>query len=115
MSVAGSYWPPVFKKVDDDQNTVPPPQTIIRLPVQIAVCPQRAAGASEVDVFDQVSDGVALVGSTGARSGPAAVPDGVGVVVGGEGATAGGDGEVGAALGVASAELESNEPVVADP
>jgi hypothetical protein len=41
LSVLGLYPPPVFKTLP----LAPPPQTIISLPVQTAVCWDRAAGA----------------------------------------------------------------------
>jgi hypothetical protein len=47
VSVVGLYLPPVFDK--------DPPQTIISLPVQTAVCPLRAVGALVVLVAVHVS------------------------------------------------------------
>jgi hypothetical protein len=47
LSVLGLYRPPVFKPV--------PPQTIISLPVQTAVCEFRALGALVVLVAVQLS------------------------------------------------------------
>jgi hypothetical protein len=41
LFVVGSYRPPVFKSSKPSQ----PPQIIISLPVQIAVCDWRGAGA----------------------------------------------------------------------
>ena len=52
VSVAGLYLPPVFK-YPLQQST--PPQTIISVPVQIAVCSSRAAGALAVLVVVQLS------------------------------------------------------------
>jgi hypothetical protein len=50
LSVLGLYFPPVFKGL-----TWPsPPQTIISLPVQTAVCPNRSSGALTVLVAVQV-------------------------------------------------------------
>src|SRR5204862_122780 len=50
LSVPGLYVPPLF-------NTGPlyPPQTIISLPVQTAVCPPRPSGAVVVLVAAQLS------------------------------------------------------------
>jgi hypothetical protein len=50
LSVLGLYLPPVFKKL-----LLNPPQTIISLPVQTAVCPTRPAGALLVLVATQLS------------------------------------------------------------
>ena len=50
LSVLGLYLPPVFKSC-----ATSPPQTIISLPVQTAVCPTRAAGALVVLVAVQLS------------------------------------------------------------
>ena len=50
LSVAGSYRPPVLKSWRSD-----PPQTIISLPVQTAVCSARASGALVVLVAVQLS------------------------------------------------------------
>src|SRR5262245_61087794 len=44
LSVAGLYVPPVFKVVKVGKRELPP-QTIISLPVQTAVCPLRPVGA----------------------------------------------------------------------
>jgi len=63
LSVLGLYLPPVL-----NINPLPPPQMIISLPVQTAVCPDRASGALVVLVIVQVSsvqppDGLAMTGS----------------------------------------------------
>ncbi len=50
LSVIGLYLPPVFKALKPSD----PPQTIISLPVQIAVWPARAEGALVVLVALQV-------------------------------------------------------------
>ena len=50
LSVMGLYLPPVFTSVPR-----PPPQTIISLPVQTAVCCPRALGALVVLVAVQLS------------------------------------------------------------
>jgi hypothetical protein len=50
VSVLGSYLPPVFKAL-----LLNPPQTIISLPLQTAVCWYRAAGALMVLVAVQLS------------------------------------------------------------
>ena len=49
LFVPGLYLPPVFKKLEP----CPPPQTIISLPVQTAVCSCRAEGALIVVVAVQ--------------------------------------------------------------
>src|SRR5205807_2665085 len=49
-SVAGSYWPPVFRIVP-----LYPPQTIIFCPVQTAECSWRPAGAPSVEDAAQLS------------------------------------------------------------
>ena len=46
----GLYFPPVL-----NMNPLPPPQTIISLPVQTAVCPDRFSGALVVVVAVHVS------------------------------------------------------------
>jgi hypothetical protein len=51
-SVLGSYLPPVFKKKPPEFI---PPQMIISLPVQIAVCSIRAEGTLAIPVAVQVS------------------------------------------------------------
>jgi hypothetical protein len=53
LFVLGLYFPPVFRS----PFCVPsfPPQTIISLPVQIAVCKYRAKGALAVVVGSQLS------------------------------------------------------------
>ena len=51
LSVLGLYRPPVSKKV----LPVPPPQTIISLPVHTAVCAYRPAGALVLLVAVQLS------------------------------------------------------------
>jgi hypothetical protein len=52
LSVLGLYLPPVFSQL----LTLPdPPQTIISLPVQTAVCSPRATGALVVLVAVQLS------------------------------------------------------------
>jgi hypothetical protein len=48
LSVLGLYLPPVFRKQQ-------PPQTIISLPVQTAVCDERPSGAFVVVVAIQLS------------------------------------------------------------
>jgi hypothetical protein len=50
LFVPGLYLPPVFKKPESPN----PPQMIISLPVQTAVCPQRAEGALVVLVAIQL-------------------------------------------------------------
>ena len=50
LSVPGSYLPPLFTKSNDC-----PPQTIISVPVQIAVCNRRSSGAVAVLVAAQLS------------------------------------------------------------
>jgi hypothetical protein len=50
-SVPGLYLPPLLKLLP----LLIPPHTIISLPVQIAVCTDRATGALVVLVIDQVS------------------------------------------------------------
>ena len=52
LSVLGLYLPPVLKKV---LPPVPPPQTIISLPLHTAVCLIRASGALVVLVAAQRS------------------------------------------------------------
>ena len=51
LSVLGSYFPPVFEPLTLSN----PPQTIISLPVQIAVCPYRPEGAFAMLVAVQLS------------------------------------------------------------
>jgi len=51
--VVGLYLPPLFNHTEPDRP--PPPQTIISLPVQTAVCCTRATGAPLVVVVTQVS------------------------------------------------------------
>ena len=51
LSAPGLYLPPVLKSVLE----LYPPQTIISLPVQTAVCESRAAGALNVLVATQLS------------------------------------------------------------
>jgi hypothetical protein len=51
LSVVGLYLPPVLKVLELSD----PPQTIISLPVQTAVCPARAEGAPVVFVAVQLS------------------------------------------------------------
>jgi hypothetical protein len=58
LPALGLYLPPVFKKLP----WLAPPQTIISLPVQIAVCVDRALGALAVLVAVQVSSLQAAVG-----------------------------------------------------
>src|SRR5437867_4413409 len=50
VSALGLYCPPVFKRLPKSN----PPQTIISLPVQTAVCNSRASGALVVLVAVQV-------------------------------------------------------------
>jgi len=50
LSVLGLYLPPVFNELP-----FPPPQTIISLPVQTAVCESRASGALVMLVATQLS------------------------------------------------------------
>jgi hypothetical protein len=52
LSVLGSYLPPVSKS--PPMSTLNPPQTIISLPVQTALCPARPAGAPVVLVAVQL-------------------------------------------------------------
>ena len=49
LSVLGLYLPPVFQSWPDHPQEYPP-QTIISLPVQTAVCPSRPVGALVVPV-----------------------------------------------------------------
>ncbi len=51
--VAGSYRPPVLSAPIDPAPW--PPQTIMRVPVQIAVCPARAMGTPALVMRAQVS------------------------------------------------------------
>src|SRR6476661_1404421 len=53
LSVAGSYLPPLFKSPKEKSPV--PPQTIISLSVQTAVCKSRGSGALEVLVAVQLS------------------------------------------------------------
>ena len=53
VSVLGLYLPPVFRSTKLKLSK--PPQTIITLPVQIAVCNSRAEGALTVVVAVQLS------------------------------------------------------------
>src|SRR6476660_2002536 len=48
LSVLGSYLPPVLKGVE--KKPLIPPQTIISVPVQTAVCPPWPSGGPEVAV-----------------------------------------------------------------
>ena len=52
-SVAGLYFPPVFKS--PPPSTEKPPQTIISVPLQIAVCTARLVGALAMLVGTQLS------------------------------------------------------------
>jgi hypothetical protein len=51
LSVSGLYFPPVFKKL----RVSVPPQTIISVPVQTAVCWYRPVGAFVMVVAVQLS------------------------------------------------------------
>ena len=52
MPVSGLYLPPVFTK----PTPLSPPQTIISVPVQTALCESRGSGTPEPPVPDQLSE-----------------------------------------------------------
>jgi len=56
LSIAGMYLPPVSRRqVAKKELHLAPPQTIISLPVQMAVCPVRLLGALLLPVLIQSS------------------------------------------------------------
>src|SRR6266852_4280811 len=55
LSVAGLYRPPVFQTWTLKPSVYQPPQTIISVPVQTAVCSKRASGTFTVLVGIHVS------------------------------------------------------------